>query len=448
MWPLLYTGLVFFGFYTAFRCPSCLNYIKVDANYSLAAACFFLGLGASTLRFKQLIGTQLGLRNIAFSFCIGTFLWPALGLTAAVLALRNSLPFAMVVGFAILAACPVGAPISSLHTHIAGGSLECSLLMSLIAAPFALITFPYAFRHFLLLLLDQPCPSPFSSGFSLVFTFFSNVVSSMSATSAEAAKSSEEIRNQLTASLDVPSSVFSGLWNQALFGVCLPLAAGVLLAAKLPSQRLAAKLRVRGPQLAALLVAYTAAIQTAGSAVAAGLAGGVKAVARSEAVVPRVVLEGEQQQQQLPQLEGVDVMLVVVALLVVVVMVGALHWVALLLGWLIPAGVGSPGWTCRTVAYQATMRNPLPGLALATALFGSSPAFPLVAAPCVASLTLQAALGAWTALLGWLRPPKQPAGPPGAVAGGGGAAGRASMVNSQRSILRQQTLSRSHRKEH
>ncbi|KAG2495502.1 hypothetical protein HYH03_006446 [Edaphochlamys debaryana] len=79
----------------------------------------------------------------------------------------------------------------------------------------------------------------------------------------------------------------------------------------------------------------------------------------------------------------------------VVVGVAALHVAALVVGYLIPAGVGAPGWTCRTTAFQCSMRNPALGLGLAAALFHGSPALPLVAAPLVASVFVQNTLGAW-----------------------------------------------------
>ncbi len=49
-----------------------------------------------------------------------------------------------------------GGPSNAVNVHNAGGSLEASVLLCAASTPAALITFPYAFHHFVLFLLDQP----------------------------------------------------------------------------------------------------------------------------------------------------------------------------------------------------------------------------------------------------------------------------------------------------
>ncbi|PNH08479.1 putative sodium/metabolite cotransporter BASS1, chloroplastic [Tetrabaena socialis] len=155
----------------------------------------------------------------------------------------------------------------------------------------------------------------------------------------------------------------SGIAHHALFAACLPLAAGAALSALLPG-RLGAAARQVGPAAAASMIVLTASTKTAANAAAVTTAG-----------------------------------------LPVVGAVVALHVAALVLGYLIPAGVGAPGATCRTTALQASMRNPALGLGLAAALFGGSPHFPLLAAPCIISIFVQNTLGAWVALAGSLVAP-------------------------------------------
>lgn len=57
-----------------------------------------------------------------------------------------------------------GGPSNAVNVHNAGGSLEASVLLCAVFTPAALITFPYAFHHFVLFLLDQPLVDDASRG--------------------------------------------------------------------------------------------------------------------------------------------------------------------------------------------------------------------------------------------------------------------------------------------
>ncbi|GLI63417.1 hypothetical protein VaNZ11_006385 [Volvox africanus] len=368
MWQVLFALALTAGVAVALLAPNYMDNIKVDLTHTLGTACFFLGISSTAAKFRDLVGSPLGLGNISFSFFIGTFLWPALGLAATVLVLQAGWPFAVAVGFVLLAACPVGGPSCAVNLQTAGGSLECSLLMCLLSTPAALLTFPYIYRHFILMLLDQPL-SPVESA-------------------AEA-----RFRSQL--SPDITSSALASLLHHVLFAAVLPLSAGAILVALLPP-KLAASARCWGSAAAATMIVLTATVKTAEGADTVRAAGAKVAMA-----------------------------------------VVGLHTIALVLGYLIPAGVSAPDMTCRTTAYQASMRNSALGLCIAVALFGSSEHLALVVAPCVVSVFTQNLLGAWTALLGQLWAPRHPVSNSGQPV-----SPQAFKANSMDSILRQQTFRR------
>ncbi|KAG2449604.1 hypothetical protein HYH02_005137 [Chlamydomonas schloesseri] len=388
VWPLLFALSLSAGVATALLYPQYLEQIQLDANVTLGLACFFLGLSCSATKVVDLFGTPLGLGNLAFSSFNGTFVWPALGLAATALAVQSGqVPFAVAVGLALLAACPVGGPSNAVNVHNAGGALEASVLLCAVSTPAALITFPYAFHHFVLFLLDQP------------------LVADPSTPGTDAAAAEAELRAHLKAAAGaaggtVTPAVMVAIRNHALFAAALPIAAGVALSAAVLPQRLAARAHRYGPMAAASMIVLTCVPKTAANAAAVAAAG--------------------------PQVVGA---------------VAALHLAALVLGYLIPAGVGSPARTCRTSAFQTSMRNPALGLMLAAALFGSSPHFPLVAAPCIISIFIQNTLGAWSALASGLR---AKSGPPEHVVSDTGVllSPRAMHTQSKESILKQPTFRR------
>ncbi|GIL78048.1 hypothetical protein Vretimale_7406 [Volvox reticuliferus] len=240
--------------------------------------------------------------------------------------------------------------------------------MCLLSTPATLLTFPYIYRHFLLMLLDQPL-SPIASA--------------------------DETRFRAQLSPDLTTSALASLLQHVLFAAALPLSAGAILVALLPV-KLAATTRYWGCAAAATMIVLTATVKTAEGAGAVRAAGVKIAVA-----------------------------------------VAGLHMVALVLGYLIPAGVSAPDTTCRTTAFQASMRNSALGLGIAIALFGSSEHFVLVAAPCVVSVFTQNLLGAWMALLGRRWPTRHPISDSGQPM-----SPRAFKANSMESILRQQTFRR------
>ncbi|PNW77710.1 hypothetical protein CHLRE_10g448350v5 [Chlamydomonas reinhardtii] len=388
VWPFFFALCLTAGVAVALLYPHTLDQIQLDANLTLGLACFFLGLSCNAAKLVDLFGTPLGLGNLAFSSFNGTFVWPALGLAATALAVQSGLPFAVAVGLALLAACPVGGPSNAVNVHNAGGSLEASVLLCAVFTPAALITFPYAFHHFVLFLLDQPLVDDASRG-----------------ADAAAAAAEAELRAHLKAAAGavggtVTPAVMAAIRNHALLSAALPIALGVALSATVLPQRLAAQANRFGPMAAASMIVLTCVPKTAANAAAVAAAG--------------------------PEVVG---------------WVAALHVVALVLGYLIPAGVGSPARTCRTSAFQTSMRNPALGLMLAAALFGATPHFPLVAAPCIISIFIQNTLGAWSALAAGLR---ANLGSPERLASEQGTplSPRALQTQSKESILKQPTVRR------
>ncbi|EFJ41854.1 hypothetical protein VOLCADRAFT_98136 [Volvox carteri f. nagariensis] len=227
MWQVLFALALPAAVAIALSMPEYLENTKVEASHTLGTAYFFLGLSCSATKLKDLIGSSLGL----------------------------------------------GGPTAAINAKTAGGSLECSILLCLLSTPAAaLVTSPYIYRHFTLLLLDQP-PSPDASTADVLF------------------------RAHL--SPDFPAT-----------------APGAVLSAFLPSKPFAATARRWSLIAAAAMVVVNVLVNAAVGAEALHAVG-------------------------LPVLAGVL----------------WLHAAALLLGYLIPAGVSSPGSTCRTTAYQVTLAS-------------------------------------------------------------------------------------------
>jgi hypothetical protein len=146
-----------------------------------------------------------------------------------------------------------GGPSAAVNVHHGGGSLEVSALLCAVSTPAALLTFPFAYRHFLLLLLDLP-EAATHEAFALRAALLGEEAAAL-----PLGPGPDGARRRVpdAALAPVPAAVLAGLRHHALWAAVLPMAAGAGLGCGALPAPLAAAGRRLGPLVAASMILAT-----------------------------------------------------------------------------------------------------------------------------------------------------------------------------------------------